>query len=106
VSACELPEEWRAVLTIDRLEIVQLETPSGAKSVPALYCAGHDKPLDCPAAVGRRLIAALGRDTDRWPGATVELYRTRVRSFGGEQVAAIRCGPITPPPGGGREAPK
>lgn len=75
----------QVVCTIQRVVVEDL----GDGSKPVIYFTGKEKGLVLNRTNADTIGAALGDDTDRWPGGKVTLFATKV-NFRGSMTDAIR----------------
>lgn len=75
----------QVVCTIQRVTVEDL----GDGSKPVVYFTGKEKGLVLNRTNADTIAAALGDDTDRWPGGKVTLFSAKV-SFKGTMTDAIR----------------
>jgi hypothetical protein len=96
VKAYELSRETRFPATIDNIFETTFANDGVAKLVLKLTNGnGWDRDLVLNQGNAQRLAAALGDNTDEWPGAAVELWVEDV-NFRGETVASVKIGPAPP----------
>jgi len=87
LSATDIPEGG-LVVTVRGVSLAEVGRDKDSK--PVLSFEELDKGLILNKTNWRNMVLLTGEaDSDNWPGATVELYATRVQ-FGGDEVDAVR----------------
>lgn len=110
LKAEELPPNFKAVLTVDRVSVQQFtdrDDKSNKEKKLVLYFNGKEKGLVLNVTNANMMAEIAGsRDYDYWPGHAVLLYRT-MTDFAGKRVPALRLDHVpagaaasrpTPPP--------
>ena len=90
LKAADLPERSELDLTIDKIQVEEIDDRNGTKEEkPVLRFLGKEKGIVLNKTNGEVLISNYGDDTDGYPGQPIVLYRTETQ-FQGKLVPCLR----------------
>lgn len=84
------------IVRVTQGKVSSADKPKGDK-MPFIYFQGATKPLGGNVTNCEMISSIVGsKNTDDWPGHSVTLYATMVKSIKGEMVEAVRVRPRKP----------
>lgn len=83
-------------MTIRAVELEKVTGPNGTIEKPVIYFEKSNRPLVLNVTNSKKLAKALGRETNEWRGAQVELFAEEIKAFG-ELQNAVRLRVIAKP---------
>ena len=89
LRAADLPEGKNHDVTIDRVEMEDIDGDQNSDKKPVVYFTGKKKGLVLNKTNATTISDAYGVNTDTWPGKPLLLYSTKTE-FRGKRVACIR----------------
>lgn len=96
VRAWDLPVGRDVVMTIERVEGVEIKGVDKTERRPVVYFKGAKKGLVLNKGMGKTIKGIYGARTSGWIGQTVALYATTCAAFG-DTHDVIRIRPTAPP---------
>jgi len=89
LKSADIPEDADLVLTVNRVEIVEVGQGEDAEQKPVIYFDETEKGLVLNKTNAGTISKLHSPETDNWPGKKLALFATEV-DFGGKQTLAIR----------------
>lgn len=79
------------IVTIDTMQIEELDGDQGKKNKAVLYFTEDVKPWVIPNCSFMEIEALYGPETDNWKGQQIEVFEDPSVMFGNKRVGGVRC---------------